>query len=306
LEQETMSLYCFRDPVRGLVGPVGLDVARDLIQSGFVGDRALVSRDDGLFEPVSALSELRPQAATGQVAAPTLEGELPQDSLIAALFGLHRARETGLLLVHDGDLRKDAYLKDGRPVFLSSNVPSERFGQFLVLNKRIDEHDLGVALESMKTDNNRLGATLVRLGLLEADELLNELRRHHQERLLELCCWQEGRYEFHHGRAGPGDEPDLKVTIPELVVMVVREMPQEMWLPRLAPHLAAVPRLVPGSGHEELPLTEPERRILGCINGRRTGEEILTAAVDADEAAAAPRVLYLLSEIASLEFHPRV
>ena len=298
-----MTTYHFKDPTRGLIGPIGLRAACELIDSGAVGRDALVSCDGGSFEALSDVEALRTAIDTTYVPSPTLSGDVAKEAVVGLIFRLFRTHETGLLVIKDGQARKDLYLRDGKPIFLSSNVPSERFGQFLVLRKKVDEQDLAVALDAMKTDNYRLGETLVRLGLLEVEELFEELRCHQKERLIELCCWQTGTYEYFQGRVFPGDEPDLRLTAPELVLEVVREMPMEMLIPRLLRRQSLAPHLTEDDVVQSIPFAHLELRVVKSIDGGHTISEIIAlASADEAERLTAHRVLFLLAEIEALAF----
>lgn len=284
------------------MGPISLDTARALIQDGYVAGDTLVAIDDGPFVPLPQVAELVRALTSAVPPAPAIVEDLAAVSMIRLLYRLHRERATGLVVVKDAEWRKDLYLREGAPIYLSSTVPSERFGQFLVLRKRIDAADLQVALESMKSDNNRLGETLVRLGLLEATELFDELREHQRERLIELCCWQHGRVEYFRDRAFPGDEPLLTITVPELLLTVVREMAGPMLGPRLEGLLALVPRRRAEVDLDAFPFSDGEARARDAIDGKTCCRDLLAkfggdAALHHDSL----RVLFLLSEVGALE-----
>ncbi|HEY5951564.1 MAG TPA: protein kinase, partial [Kofleriaceae bacterium] len=59
-------------------------------------------------------------------------GEFSVTSPLRVLFRLMTARATGLLGVAVGGIKKEIYVRDGQPEYVSSNVASELFGNYLV------------------------------------------------------------------------------------------------------------------------------------------------------------------------------
>ncbi len=299
-----LSEYRLQDPDRGIVGPIGLETVAKLLGAGVVARSALVSRDGGPFQPLSAFEELADFVAGSDAATPSRRWDLADTAMTRVLFELHRRAETGLLVTRDGDLRKDIYLRRGEIVFYSSNIPSERFGWFLVNRGLLDTHDMRVALDSMHTDQGRFGETLLRLGLLEHDELADELREHNLERLIELCCWLSGRCEFHDGKKFEGEVLDLHVTVPHLILRAVREMPESMLEPLLEVRAGMVPARAAGDDVRDLfPFTELEWRVLDKLDGERPLAEILGAYAPNTEArrtTAATLYLVLALELVEL------
>ncbi len=118
--------------------------------------------------------------------------ELGTRTMVGILGELLRARETGLLLCERGAIRKEVYVVDGVPAFVTSNQPSELFGEALVEAGVLARFELDLALAALPRYRGRLGEALVGMGLLDPVELVHHLGEHGRRRLLSLFEWSEG------------------------------------------------------------------------------------------------------------------
>jgi hypothetical protein len=296
-----MAQYRLQDRCRGIIGPVGLQTVLDLRAAGVVDSQAQVSCDGGSFLPLSQFPELAapsPQAS----ANPARRGALGPRTMMGLLHEVYGQRQTGRILVESTHgLRKDVYLRDGSIVFLSSNIPSERLGNFLVTRGKITQEELLVALDAMKVDNNRLGETLIRLGLIEARDLGDELREHQLERLIELCCWREGSFAFYAGHAYQGTDLDMQLVIPELLMRAVREMPEEMLRSYLHDEMPRVPSWTAARKHH-LPLTSQEEQAAAAIPRGGVLGALVEGAADDGARRTLLAVVQVLAAVGALEF----
>ncbi len=294
-----MAEYRVHDPEKGLIGPISLATLKDLVTAGVVHDGFWISRDGGPFLPVRAFAEITPPPAldSSQEPRPTYSGDLGKNTFFKVFYRFHLTHATGRLVVERGEQFKEVYLQQGQPVVVNSNSESERLGNFLVVTRRLDQHELAVALNSMHTDDNRLGYTLIRLGLLEPQELFAALREQQIARLIDLCGWPTGRYAFFDGQIFAGERFDLQLSALELIILAARRLPLAELEPRLA-HLGALrPTWSPRRtvDLDQLKLTAFERRIANTIDGRRSVTE-LCAGLEGDHRRAALMVVYLLWE----------
>lgn len=298
-----MTEYRIRDDERGLIGPVQLEALCDLLESESIKKNAQVSKNDGPFEPLQSFSEIASFLESLSPTKPTITGTLGPRTIVPVLHQIHTDQDTGLLKVKDGALRKDVYACKGQLMYLSSSISSERLGHFLVMRKVIGQKDLEVALRYSRQRQRRLGETLVQLGILEPDDLFHELRRHQIERLMELCCWRTGSYEYFQGRAFPGDEPGLQTAIPKLIMTVVRQMPEDMLLPYLETFMSHAPAHIDNNIVTTLGFNDAERKILEMLDGTQTLEQVMQGIGPLGiENVFALRVFHVLVETNALEF----
>ncbi len=151
--------------------------------------------------PASSLSETtRDRSSTGGA---DREVRLDQISIVQVMGQLLLERESGLLLCAQGGVRKEVYVENGVPVFVTSNVQSELLGEFLVRRSLVSRAELDMALAVMPRFEGRLGDTLTALGLVEPVQLFREIGLQVQEKLLELFGWRVGKAEFFRGVPQP-------------------------------------------------------------------------------------------------------
>ena len=123
--------------------------------------------------------------------------------LVDALARSAAARATGVWICRRREVRKEVYLLDGIPEFVSSNVPRELLGEFLVARGTLERSELDMALAVLPRFDGRLGDTLAALGLIEPVQLFGHISEQVKEKLLELFTWSDGEAEFHDGVEPP-------------------------------------------------------------------------------------------------------
>ncbi len=135
--------------------------------------------------------------------APDDAGDFAVTSPLRVLFRLMTARATGLLVVAVGGIKKEIYVRDGQPEYVSSNVASELFGNYLVTKGVLSDGELAMALAMMPHYGGKLGDTLVGLGLLKPLEVFRHLTRQVRTKIIDVCTWNKGGFAWYAGRENP-------------------------------------------------------------------------------------------------------
>jgi hypothetical protein len=192
--------YVVKQPDGGLIGPVGLGAAKDLISAGLVGGEAMVARGGEPFMPVWRLPEFAAlvQKNTKPLSA-TYTGYFSELSFYRVFSRLALARETGRLLVSQHDALKEVFLVDGRPVFVGSNLPDERIGHYLVAKGVISRANLDDALVIVGDFGNQLGKTLMTMQLISPHAFYEHLVAQLRDKIAAMCTWTDGRYDYYKG-----------------------------------------------------------------------------------------------------------
>lgn len=290
--------YRLRDPQRGVLGPLGFEAVRDLLRAGAINIDSQIAREDEPFRSAGGLEEFASLMEDLQLRG---GGSLSTMGFALLLYRLHRQRATGRL-----ELRRDRdckliYLDRGKPVFVRSNQPRERFGQYLLGQGLLDQHELRVALESMHVDHNHLMHTIVRLGLLDANDLEVALREQQIARLVDLCRWTDGDYDWLPEETYQGDLMPLEIDVVQLLVNASRMMTDMELSDWLAPLLSRRLCTKDPSRVSELHLGPLEQRVVYYVTGKATGVQIVNQlGVDDDQRGAVLRVLYLLQQTDNL------
>jgi serine/threonine protein kinase len=163
------------------------------------------SRDIPLPSPdeLSRKKPPTPPSLTDIPEPPDDAGDFAETSPMRVLFRLMTARATGLLVVAVGGIKKEIYVRDGQPEYVSSNVASELFGNYLVTKGVLSDGELAMALAMMPHYGGKLGDTLVGLGLLKPLEVFRHLTRQVRTKIIDVCTWNRGGFAWYAGRENP-------------------------------------------------------------------------------------------------------
>jgi hypothetical protein len=138
------------------------------------------------------------------LSTPTEAGDLAVEPLIALLYRIAGAGQTGLLTLHGaGGAIKEAFIDEGHPQYVNSNLPEERLGTFLVQEGALTKDALARAVAVMGHFGNRLADTLVGIGVMTPLDAYRLLAKQIGQKLITACAWPRGRYVWRIGRQNP-------------------------------------------------------------------------------------------------------
>src|SRR6478752_3284890 len=102
-------------------------------------------------------------------------GELAMRPLPAVLLDLHEDIVTGRLTLRRGKVSKSVDLVNGNPVSTTSTPRDETLGHFLVSSGIIGEEQHKQAVQRSVETGGKLGDSLVSLGVLTIEQLIEQL-----------------------------------------------------------------------------------------------------------------------------------
>lgn len=123
-----------------------------------------------------------------------LAGDISTMPLLGLMNLLGQIRETGRVVLKNGDVERVVLLKNGDVASVGSNLPRDRLGAFLVRLGKIDEVQLEAAMAAMKATGQRIGQSLVQQKLLQPHELWSCIQEQMTEIFAELCSWTAGSF----------------------------------------------------------------------------------------------------------------
>ncbi len=130
-------------------------------------------------------------------------GSLRETCALRVLYKTTAERATGKVVIELGGVRKVIFFKRGVPEFVSSNIARELFGAYLVRQRVIASGELDMALAVLPHFGGKLGDTLVGLGLMKPLEVFRHLTRQVRSKLIEVCTWTQGEYQWYPGARCP-------------------------------------------------------------------------------------------------------
>ncbi len=279
--------YEVRTSAGAYYGPWSFAQIVQAVSTGQLGALDRVSVDRGALRALAELPELSRHlpASTAGPAQPGDEGALRLSGEIVPLDGggivsaLGRAaveRMTVLMLCELGGVRKEVYIKDGAPAFVTSNLAGELLGEYLVAKQVISRSELDMALAVMPRFEGRLGDTLSALGLVEPVVLFRHIGEQVREKLLDLFLWEGGACTHYHGVAPPPSGFPLNIDGWDVLAEGLRRrvargleaknvdaLATRPIVPATGPHLSAIRASLPARLKRllsalERPLTLPE------------------------------------------------
>jgi serine/threonine-protein kinase len=241
----------------------------------------------------------RPRAAT---ALP--EGVLSPGRVVDLLCSIARNRRTGVLVLQHGDLHKEAYFHEGNPVFVSSNVTEDMFGEFLVRRGVISREQLERVLHVLDKFQGRMGQALVSLGILEPVDAVRLLAAQVATKLVTSCAWAEGNYMFRADERNPWPALELQLRTFAIVGSAITSLPVDRlvkWITWVGARSAVVNL---GRVHEfGLDATSIDRfAIFG--DGFRAVRDLVDACPTPSERLHVTAIAYILWRCGLLRFAP--
>ena len=241
-----------------------------------------------------AATQPPPELATIE-ATPAESGDFHEVSPLRILYRLMSSQQTGLLVTTVGAIKKEIYVRDGIPEYVSSNVASELLGNWLVSNGVLSSGELAMALAMMPHYGGKLGDTVVGLGLLKPLEVFRHLTRQVRQKLIDVCTWSNGRYAWYAERQNPREAFPLDLNAFEVLGAGAMALPDDTvaaWFQRhRADHFKATK--AGKFGPERFELTGL-RALYDGLDGRHPIEHLLGRYTDEDERQRTLRMLVLL------------
>ncbi len=204
----------------------------------------------------------------------SIKGDLETTSVPELLRTFLDARETGLLVCRNGEIKKTAFLKDGRVIFATSTDPDERLGEDLLVRGRLSARHYVDASKQIRP-GRRLGKILVDMKAIEPDELSTSMEHHVKRILLDLCNWVQGDYELLIREKVDDDAVVLKISTENLILEGIRRC--QSWSRVIAGIGSIDSSPSPVTNDEllyKLDLTEEEQEVLSRVNGKSTIDQI--------------------------------
>jgi serine/threonine protein kinase len=223
-------IYRVKQPDGAVMGPMSYPRLVELFATGRMKAKALIARESAEFRIAQDYSELQ-----RFVTSPALrwDSEFPADAtgvgpldrvlLPSRVFQLVVRRETGALLLRDGDRKKKIYIVEGVPEFVASTDKGELLGEQLVARGQVLRMEVDMALAMLPKFGGRIGDALVGLGVLRPIELFRAIHEQTQGRFVEIFRWRTGEFGFARGARSHEETFPMGVDPYELIARGVRE-----------------------------------------------------------------------------------
>ncbi len=205
-------------------------------------------------------------------------GNLADTPFPKLLYFLHKFRRTGALRVAHEHISKVIYLREGNPIFVTSNLSNESLGRFMVQRGMITLEQYNSSLERMLTTGRQHGAVLLEMGVLTSHQLYEALEAQIKEKILRIFAWDDGEYEFRAGSFQIDESVQLRIPTLSIILEGIRRFYQLSRLERYFNEYKNQ-RLVRETGsvldNGALVLRPHEAKFVRLIDGDRTVGKII-------------------------------
>jgi len=122
-----------------------------------------------------------------------------------------------------GGARKALYLKDGRVVFASSNLPNDRLGEILLREGKITVEEYEASIKAI-TKGKRQGKVLVEMGALSPKDLWEGVQFQVKEIVYTVFQWDEGQFHFEESSLPEKERITVDLDIQDLILAGLRRV----------------------------------------------------------------------------------
>ncbi len=209
------------------------------------------------------------------------KGNLRDTPFPELLSAFYQKRATGVLLLKYEKIKKIVYIRDGRPIFVKSNLLNECLGRVLVREKMITEEELNESVKLMKDSGRQQGTILIEMGAISPHNLKYGLEKQLEIKLYDIFGWPEGEYQFNLK-----DDFETPITTLELSVasLIYEGIKRNYDVGKIEQYLEKYqnqylhPNPNPALRFQEMLMDEDEENILKSIDGSRTLRETMMTA----------------------------
>jgi len=232
---------------------------------------------------------------------PDREGTLHEVTLCRLLHQLNEAGTTGVIDFNRDPIKKSIVLENGNPVFATSNVESELFGEHLVANGFLSREQHGETLDFAARKGLRFTEALLALDACTPNILFQQLGGQVRDRILDLFSWITGTFQFFENTPVPDTGLPLNLRTHTLIHEGVQERMPLVVIRRFMEGRSQQKVLrVPGEIPVDLQLSGRQQRILRNIeDGEISVAELVRREKDEEWML---RLLYMLHEIQRIVF----
>jgi hypothetical protein len=199
-----------------------------------------------------------------------LKGLLSQLPLPDILQHLRMSRGTGILSLVSGGARKALYVRDGRVVFASSNLPNDRLGEILIREGKITVEEYDASIRAI-SKGKRQGKVLVEMGALSPKDLWEGVQFQVREIVYSLFQWDDGTFHFEESTLPERERITVDLDTMELILVGIRRVDANGPLQARYPDASLLLERAEGPR----PDLEPyEGHVLDLVDGERSVGEI--------------------------------
>lgn len=201
-----------------------------------------------------------------------LAGDTRTVPLLSLMNLLGQSRETGRLVIKNGEIERVVLLKGGDVASVGSNLPRDRLGTFLVRLGRVQEADLERAQQLCQQTGQRIGQVLVQQGLVQPHELWSCIQEQITELFAEVTQWTDGSFVLYRLAPNYAFPSTPLLSMQGLLLEAVRRADEMSVFRERIPNVNARLRRTDKAARPDLP--EDEMAALLCLAPEASVNEV--------------------------------
>jgi tetratricopeptide (TPR) repeat protein len=205
-----------------------------------------------------------------------LTGDLKSFRLSDVLIGIQRLERTGTLYIESSSGNKKVFFKKGDAIFSTTDRESDRMGDMLIQQGKINQEQYRKSSELMLKTGKRHGAALVELGYITPAELIEAVRYQAEKIILDLFYLEDGSFTF-KDEPLPNEAVILKLSTGSLIYRGIKTIDDIARIKRHSPLKDSIVYFSsnPLSLFQEIKFSEEDRKVLSLVDGQRSINEII-------------------------------
>jgi hypothetical protein len=196
-----------------------------------------------------------------------LKGQLADLSVPDLLQQLRATNATGILTLVAGGARKALYMKDGRVVFASSNLPNDRLGEILLREGKITVEEYDASIKAI-TKGRRQGKALIEMGALSPKDLWEGVQFQVKEIVYSIFNWDEGQFHFEESSLPEKERITVDLDVRDLLLAGLRRVDASGRVQSRYPESDVLLERV--ETEKAGPLESYENHVLALVDGERS------------------------------------
>lgn len=230
-----------------------------------------------------------------------MQGNLEKQQLPKIIRSINHDAVSGILQLSRNNINKQIYFGQGSMVFASSDYRADRLGEFLVRNGKLTRTHLDIASDKVFSTGNRLGETMVSMGLMSQQEMIARVDEQVRSIIYSLFVWDRGEYRFESKEKPIAHELEMSFPTFSTILEGVRRVQDPVVIQRA---LGSLDRVVnhrknPAMLPDAVILNPEESYVLSRVDGQSSVAEIVS--ISPIEEIKTLRCLYGLLSVGVLE-----
>ena len=154
----------------------------------------LVEMADKLCNLLGVTKENLKTKKSDSLAVPD-KGDFKEHPPVVVFGFLLRKQWTGVLTV-TGPKKKNVYIREGMPIYLTSDDPKETYPQLMVKDGLMTAEELAENEKAAKSNNMPVSKVLLTKKVVDKNQVSSYMVKEVNVRLADLLRWKEGEYRF--------------------------------------------------------------------------------------------------------------